>query len=101
MTELILSHLAVHVDRRRRQQLLSDGPINIPIVDDFADNLLVVRTILTMTTSSGRRVRTRRMTAAMTAGAPATIKDVDADVSVTRHLPVRLPRTSAGARRGR
>ena len=101
VTELILSLLAVHVNRRRRQRLLSDSPINMPIVDDFADNLLVVQTSLTTTTCSRRRARTRRMTATTIADARAGIEDVDADVSVTRHLPVRLPRTSAGARKGR
>ena len=101
VAELILSHLAIRADRRRRQQLLNDGLTNMAIADDSADNLLVVRTTLTTTTCSGRRARTRKMTATMTAGAPAATKDVDADVSVTRHLRVRLPRTSAGARRGR
>ena len=101
VTELILHLLAVHLNRRRRLQLLSDGPIHLPIVDDFADNLPVVRTTLTTTTCSRRRVRTRRMTATTIAGAPAATEDVDASVSVTRHLRVRLPRTSAGARRGR
>ena len=101
VTELILHLLAVHLNRHRRQQLLSDDPINIPIVDDFADNLLVVRTTLTTTTCSRRRARMRRMTATTIADARAGIEDVDADVSVTRRLPARLPRTSAGARRGR
>ena len=101
MTELILPLLAVHLNRRRRQQLLSDGPINMPIVDDFADNLLVVRTSLATTTCSRRRARMRRTTATTITGARAGIEVVDADVSGTRRLPVRLPKTNIGAGRAR
>ena len=101
VTEQILSHLAVHVDRRRRQQLLSDSPINMPIVDDFADNLLVVQTSLATMTCSRRRARTRRMTATTIAGARAEIEVVDAGARGTRRLPVRPLRTSTGGRRGK
>ena len=104
VTEQILSHLAVHADRRCRHQLLagrSDSLTNMPIVDDLADNLLAVRTSLATTTCSRRRARMRRTTATTITGARAGIEVVDADVSGTRRLPVRLPKTSTGARRAR
>ena len=104
VTELILSHLAVHADRRCRHRLLarrSDSPTNMPIVDDFADNLLVVQTSLATMTCSRRRARTRRMTATTIAGARAEIEVVDVVDRGTRHLPVRPLRTSTGGRRGK
>ena len=103
VTELILSLLAVHADRRRRQRLLNDGLTNMPIADDFADNLLVVRTSLTTTTCSRRRARTksRRTTATTIAGARAEIEVVDAGPRGTGRLPVHLPKTSTDAGGGR
>ena len=99
--ELILSHLTAHADRRRRQQLLNDGLTNMPIADDFADNLLVVQTSLTTTTCSRRRARTRRMTATTIAGARAEIEVVDAGPRGTGRLPVHPLKTSTGAGGGR
>ena len=103
VAELILSHLAIRADRRRRQQLLNDGLNNMAIADDSADNLLVVRTSLTTTTRSRRRARTksRRTTATTIAGARAEIEVVDAGPRGTGRLPVRLPKTSTGAGGGR